>query len=81
MENLVKRINELAAKKKAGTITETELAEQQELRQQYLKEFRGSFDQVLINSKIVDPDGNDVTPKKLKAKQTQQKLKNNLKLL
>lgn len=32
-DQLLKRINELAAKKKASTITEEELVEQEELRQ------------------------------------------------
>lgn len=81
MKDLVERINTLAAKKKAGTITEIELKEQKELRQQYLKLFRGNFDQLLTSSTIIDPEGNDVTPKKLKAKQAQIKLKSKLNIL
>ena len=34
MDQLIKRINELAAKKKAGTLTDDEKAEQQKLRQE-----------------------------------------------
>lgn len=67
MDLLVKRINELAAKKKAGTITDTELEEQKQLRQEYLKGFRKDMNNVLLNTKVVDPEGTDVTPEKLKA--------------
>ena len=66
MEKLLNRINELARKAKtADGLTETEKIEQKELRQQYLRSFRSSFDDILLNSKVVDPKGNDITPKKL----------------
>ena len=59
---LLKRINELAAKKKAGTITEEELVEQKELRQVYLKQFRSAFNDIILNTRVIDPEGTDVTP-------------------
>lgn len=65
-EKLIKRINELAAKKKNNTITEEELSEQKELRQEYLRIFKQGFKQQLTSVTIVDKKGNDVTPKKLK---------------
>ncbi|PTQ80361.1 uncharacterized protein YnzC (UPF0291/DUF896 family) [Trichococcus patagoniensis] len=66
MEKLLNRINELARKAKTpGGLTETEKIEQQQLRQTYIKSFRSSFDDILLNSKVVDPEGNDITPKKL----------------
>lgn len=71
-EKLIKRINELAKKKKEGTITQEELIEQQELRQEYLKQFREGFKSQLKSIKVVDEKGNDVTPEKLK----KEKLKN-----
>lgn len=61
-DQLLKRINELAAKKKAGTITEEELVEQKELRQVYLQQFRSAFKETLLNTKVIDPEGTDVTP-------------------
>ena len=45
---LIVRINELAKKKKDGTISEAELEEQKELRQKYLKAFRSGFKQQLM---------------------------------
>ena len=66
---LIVRINELAKKKKDGTISE---AEQKELRQKYLKAFRSGFKQQLMGVKVVDEEGNDITPQKLK----DEKLKN-----
>ena len=71
-EKLIKRINELAKKKKEGTITQEELLEQQELRQEYFKHFREGFKSQLKSIKVVDEKGNDVTPEKLK----KEKLKN-----
>ena len=65
-EKLIKRINELAKKKKEGTITQEELLEQQELRQEYLKQFREGFKSQLKSIKVDDEKGNDVTPEKLK---------------
>lgn len=65
-EKLIKRINELAKKKKEGTITDDELVEQQKLRQEYLKQFRAGFKSQLLSIKVVDEKGNDVTPQKLK---------------
>ena len=65
-EKLIQRINELAKKKKAGTITQEELEEQQVLRQEYLKQFRAGFKSQLLSIKVLDEKGNDVTPQKLK---------------
>lgn len=62
----IARINELAKKKKSEGLTKVEEKEQQELRQEYLQTFRGSMKNTLSSVKIVDPDGKDVTPKKLK---------------
>lgn len=65
-EKLISRINELAHKKKTVGLTPKELEEQKRLRQIYLKEFRRGFEQQLKSVKVVDKDGNDVTPSKLK---------------
>ena len=62
----IDRINELAKKKKKKGLTEEEAKEQSKLRKQYLDSFRKGFKQQLENTKVIDPEGNDVTPEKLK---------------
>lgn len=73
MENLLKRINELANKSKTVGLTEEEKEEQKRLRQEYIEIFRGNFRNTLMNLKVIDEEGNDVTPKKLKAEQRKNK--------
>lgn len=73
MQEILKRINELAKKAKQGTLTEVEKSEQAFLRRRYLKMFRGSLDSILLNTTIIDPLGNDVTPNKLKMEQVKDK--------
>ncbi|GBU11127.1 UPF0291 protein YnzC [Erysipelotrichaceae bacterium] len=61
------RINVLANKAKTEHgLDAAEIKEQQELRQEYLQSFRGQFTDHLHSVKIIDPNGDDVTPKKLK---------------
>ena len=60
------RLNELAKKKKLGTITDEELKEQPALREEYLVTFRESMKNTIENVRVIDPNGEDVTPEKLK---------------
>ena len=60
------RLNELAKKKKLGTLTDDELKEQQVLREEYLVTFRESMKNTIENVRVIDPNGDDVTPEKLK---------------
>ncbi|SEM49918.1 Uncharacterized protein YnzC, UPF0291/DUF896 family [Mesobacillus persicus] len=60
------RINELAKKAKTSRLSEEEAKEQSALRAEYLQTFRSSMLNTLKGVTIVDPLGNDVTPKKLK---------------
>lgn len=73
MKDLIKRINELAHKSKTIGLTEEEKEEQQRLRQEYLAIFRGNMKNTLMNVKVVDEEGNDVTPEKLKEEQKKSK--------
>ena len=65
-EELVNRINALARKSKEEGLTEEEKEEQKELRKEYLKMIRGQVENHLTSIKVVDEEGNDVTPKKVK---------------
>lgn len=60
------RINELANKAKQTELTVKERAEQKKLREEYLGNIRGSFKNQLKTLKVIDPEGNDVTPQKVK---------------
>ncbi|MBE5105135.1 DUF896 domain-containing protein [Bacillus thuringiensis] len=62
MNNILFRINELAKKEKTLGLSNEEKQEQQMLRTNYTKVFRGSLDSILLNTKIVDPKGINVTP-------------------
>ncbi|MEY8291185.1 DUF896 domain-containing protein [Carnobacteriaceae bacterium 52-44] len=65
-EELVNRINALARKSKEEGLTEEEKEEQKELRKEYLKMIRGQVENHLTSIKVVDEEGNDVTPDKVK---------------
>lgn len=70
------RINELARKKKAGQLSAAEEKEQILLRKEYLEAFRSGMKHHIEGMKVVDPEGNDVTPDKLKEIQRQKGLHN-----
>lgn len=73
MKDLTKRINELAKKSKTTGLTEEEKQEQGELRKKYIEIFRGNMKKTLVNTKIVDEKGRDVTPEKLKREKEKNK--------
>ncbi|KAF1301181.1 MULTISPECIES: DUF896 family protein [Enterococcus] len=60
------RINVLARKKKTGVLTAEEEKEQILLREEYLESFRSGMRHHIEGMKVIDPEGNDVTPEKLK---------------
>lgn len=60
------RINALSKKAKEGTLTEEEAKERTALRKEYLDTFRETMRDTIEHVKIVDPEGNDVTPDKIK---------------
>jgi uncharacterized protein YnzC (UPF0291/DUF896 family) len=53
----IERINELARKKKAGGLTEAELAEQAALRKEYLDGYRENLQAMLDGIIVQEKDG------------------------
>lgn len=66
MDELTKRINELAKKKKEQGLTAEEQAEQKELYKKYLANFRRNFEKQLDNTDVEFPDGRVVPFKDVK---------------
>ncbi|QGS51928.1 DUF896 domain-containing protein [Spiroplasma tabanidicola] len=66
MEDLIKRINELAALKKEDKLTPELVEEQKELRNKYIEAHKKNLLSQLKRLKFVDKDGNDITNEKLK---------------
>ncbi|EZH67744.1 hypothetical protein DH09_07395 [Bacillaceae bacterium JMAK1] len=66
---IIERINELAKKSKEIGLTEDEQNEQAKLRQEYLGYIRGQVKDTISNVTVVDEEGTDVTPEKLRNEQ------------
>lgn len=60
----IDRINELARKKKTVGLTPAEIAEQTELRKEYIQGFRENMEAILATTVIQYPDGTKVPLKK-----------------
>ena len=58
MQELIKRINELAKKSREEGLTDEEKAEQADLRQKYIQKFRQGMENTLSNVYIMDEKGN-----------------------
>ena len=65
MDDVIKRINELAAKAKSEGLTPEELTERDKLRRIYIDSVKASLVGQLENTYIVEPDG---TKRKLEHK-------------
>lgn len=70
------RINELAKKSKEVGLSDVEKKEQQQLREEYIQTFRKGMRHHIEGMKVVDAQGNDVTPDKLKQIQKEKGLHN-----
>lgn len=68
------RISELSQKSKKEALSSKEVQEQKELREEYLSVFRKSMRHHIEGMKVVDEEGTDVTPEKLKTIQKEKKL-------
>ena len=63
MNEVIARINELAAKNKTVGLTEEELAERDKLRRIYIDSYKANLVAQLENTYIVQPDGTKVKVK------------------
>ncbi|MGD6965191.1 DUF896 domain-containing protein [Rossellomorea vietnamensis] len=68
------KINTLANKAKSKGLTAAEAKEQTKLRKEYLETFRQSMRSTIENTRMFDPEGNEVTPQKVKDIQNSKKL-------
>lgn len=66
MEELIRRINELAKKSREEGLNDEEKVEQAALRQEYIRRFRQGMENTLSNVYIMDKNGNK---KKVEKKQ------------
>lgn len=64
------RINELARAAKQRELTEEERAERQQLRKEFIENFRRGFEDKLNHMEILEPDG---TVRKVKKKKKKRK--------
>lgn len=60
------RINQLAQKAKTTPLSTAEQQEREQLRQSYLAQIRAQFHSTLSVLTVMDSEGNDVTPAKLR---------------
>jgi len=72
-KNKIERINHLANKSKNEGLTDQEKEEQDKLRKEYLKNIRQSFKNQFKTMTVIDPEGKDVTPEKVKRLQKNNK--------
>lgn len=70
MDELIRRINELAHKAKAEGLTEEEIKERDALRRQYIDAFKRNLTAQLENTYIVTPDGKKMKLRKKEERQS-----------
>ena len=70
----IARINELAKKKKREGLTSAEKVEQAKLRDENIESYRRAVRHHIEGIKVVDEEGNDVTPEKLRQVQREKGL-------
>lgn len=65
----LERINALARKARHTALTADELSERDVLRRAYVRQITGQVNNMLTTLTVVDQEGSDVTPAKLRAAQ------------
>lgn len=64
MKEIIEKINTLNALKKERELTSEESEELANYRQLYLQNFKANMRNILENTKVINEDGEDITPKK-----------------
>ena len=64
MKEVIDKINSLNATKKERELTTEELEELAKYRQLYLQNFKANMRNILDNTKVINENGEDITPKK-----------------
>ena len=64
MTEIIAKINSLNATKKERQLTAIESEELAKYRQLYLQNFKANMRNILENTKVINEDGEDITPKK-----------------
>ena len=64
MSEIIEKINSLNALKKERELTSEEFKELEKYRQLYLQNFKANMRNILENTKVINEDGEDITPKK-----------------
>ena len=64
MSEIIAKINSLNATKKERQLTAIESEELAKYRQLYLKNFKANMRNILDNTKVINENGEDITPKK-----------------
>lgn len=64
MKEIIEKINSLNALKKERKLTSEESEELAKYRQLYLQNFKANMRNILENTKVINEDGEDITPKK-----------------
>ena len=64
MTEVIAKINSLNATKKECELTSEELEELAKYRQLYLKNFKANMRNILDNTRVINENGEDITPKK-----------------
>lgn len=64
MKEVIDKINSLNATKKERELTVEELEELAKYRQLYLQNFKANMRNILDNTKVINENGEDITPKK-----------------
>ena len=64
MTEVIAKINSLNATKRERELTTEELEELAKYRQLYLQNFKANMRNILDNTKVINENGEDITPKK-----------------